>query len=236
MRRNPKLTLFALSRALLAFALLALALACALPLSGCGAVKKGLERVLDGSLGDPKLPSAEENAPGLSGFSEAALTKPAALPIAQGYTDPAAIVVDETVLARADGQILDWDAPFEGEFGAQNSGETTSENAKAFDEATWPQNEYTQGLPLPLTGKVSLCGEDEERPNAYSIVFEGMPYESFLEYVELLKRAGFTENAQSEDYSAYGPMEGLSYAATGPDGRTVEALSIAGTTMLTILK
>lgn len=153
--------------------------------------------------------------------------RPIAVP--ETYTDPSVITVDASVLARADGQTLDWDAA------PADTEDTTGVTASEFDAAGWPDNEFTRGLPMPLTGKVSMAGNDEET-GAFVIMFEGMPYESFLEYVELLKEAGYTQNAQTEDFAAYGMGDGIMYVAAGPNGQTIEAMCAMGTTMLSIAK
>lgn len=173
--------------------------------------------------GGSPLPTQEENnEPVAAAESAAPIVHPAPT------TDPNAITVDDTLLVRADGQVLDWDA-------APIDEAALAAAPTAFDASTWPTDEFVQGLPMPALGKVSMSGASEDAPGTFTIFFEGLPHESFLEYIEALKQAGYTGDAQTQDYAEYG-MEGISYAATGADGRRIEAMSVGGTVMLMITK
>lgn len=196
---------------------LSILLLCALPLCACGAPASNEPEIVQAPLASPQEAAAPK---GQGGYISVAF-------MPEQYTDPANITVDESILVRTDGRTPDTEA--HAELAAE------AEAASLFDMGSWPVNAYTAGLPLPTEGKVSMSGEDTEIPDCFTIVFEGMSYHSFLTYVESLKAAGYTSNASEEDYAVYG-MEGINYAASGPDGRTISAMSVSGTTILQISK
>ena len=86
--------------------------------------------------------------------------------------------------------------------------DSKSENARMLDEGVWPENEYTDGLPVP-SGTVSWAILDTA--NGYcSINLEDISEEEYNVYMEQLKEAGISvTNEVSEE------VDGQSYVSIG---------------------
>ncbi|MCL2301277.1 MAG: hypothetical protein FWC27_14135 [Firmicutes bacterium] len=83
--------------------------------------------------------------------------------------------------------------------------------------ADWPENDFTGQLPKPaFDTALTEPGEAEE----YSIVCEAT-VEQLKEYVESLKAAGFTQDANTTDENAFSVVA-YSYTASNEEGYTVE--------------
>lgn len=73
----------------------------------------------------------------------------------------------------------------------ENSGETLPESISFSDDGVWPDNVYTQGIPIPpgIIGWVMLDSENEN----CSIQIEGITKAQFDSYYEKLLDSGYTE-------------------------------------------
>lgn len=73
----------------------------------------------------------------------------------------------------------------------KNAGYVQSEKVTMLDEGIWPENEYTEGLPVP-TGTVSWAMLDNGHKNC-GINMIDVGEAEYDEYLELLKKEGFSE-------------------------------------------
>lgn len=89
-----------------------------------------------------------------------------------------------------------------------NSDINSTDNIISLEEGIWPENEYTDGLPVP-PGMVSRALLDDEKK--YCAVFlVDLTDEEYKAYMELLKQYGFSEDEEvSED------VKGQEYTSTG---------------------
>ena len=71
-----------------------------------------------------------------------------------------------------------------------NSGNTQSGSITMLDEGIWPENEYTEGLPIP-PGTVSWATLDTEHENC-TVNIVDISETQYNEYMELLKQEGFS--------------------------------------------
>lgn len=91
-----------------------------------------------------------------------------------------------------------------------NSSNTQSESITMLDEGVWPENEYTEGLPVP-PGTVAWAMLDTEHKNC-SINIADIDESKFNEYMELLKQDGFSvieevsEEIEGQDYVSVGTL------------------------------
>ena len=102
-----------------------------------------------------------------------------------------------------------------------NASLAPSENLIILEAGAWPENEYTDGLPVP-PGEVADGLVDSEN-RFCSIQLCGMTDDEFIEYAETLRRAGFEEIQRVSE-----EIEGQGYVSTGllmSDGQ--RGLSIA---------
>lgn len=112
---------------------------------------------------------------------------------------------------------------------ASNKSNSQSNSITTLAEGVWPDNEYTEGLPVP-PGTVAWATLDTEHKNC-SVNLTGISESDFNDYVEVLKQAGFSviENAseviKGEDYVSIGTLlsneeKGLSISY-GSDSLTI---------------
>lgn len=75
----------------------------------------------------------------------------------------------------------------------------SSENITVLDDAVWPVNEYTGGLPV-LPGKVEQAQIDTEKKEC-SIILADISDADYISYVDHLTKAGFsvTEDTTTEN-------------------------------------
>ena len=94
--------------------------------------------------------------------------------------------------------------------GADNTGNSKSENTIMLDEGVWPENEYTDGLPVP-PGTVSWAMLDTEHGNC-SVSITDIDENAYRDYRELLKQNGFSvtnnvsEEIKGQDYVSIGTL------------------------------
>lgn len=97
------------------------------------------------------------------------------------------------------------------------------------DEGIWPENEYTEGLPIP-PGTVSWATLDTEHENC-TVNIVDISETQYNEYMELLKQEGFSviekvsEEIKGQDYVSIGTLlsngeKGLSVSYI-PDSFTI---------------
>lgn len=91
-----------------------------------------------------------------------------------------------------------------------NSMNTQSGNITMLDEGVWPENEYTEGLPVP-PGTVSWATLDTEHGNC-TVNLVNISETDYNEYMELLKQEGFSvveevsEESKGQDYVSIGTL------------------------------
>lgn len=84
------------------------------------------------------------------------------------------------------------------------------QNVTMIDEGVWPENTYTDGLPVPI-GTVSWTILDTEHENC-SICLVDMSEDNYYNYMELLKQEGFSviedvsEEIKGQDYVSIGTL------------------------------
>lgn len=92
--------------------------------------------------------------------------------------------------------------------GKDNS--TFPEYITMIEDGVWPENEYTEGLPVP-PGTIDWVMLDSKQNNC-SISILGMNEESYQEYMRELKELGFSEiesvseEIKGEDYVSIGTI------------------------------
>jgi len=95
----------------------------------------------------------------------------------------------------------------------------------------WPENEFTKLLPKPdFTLTTAIASESE-----FTVVFQGATLEQIKAYVEKVKSAGFTMDAEVTDEDVMG-MAIYSYDAQNAAGYKLNIFSAAGTSGLNIEK
>lgn len=91
-----------------------------------------------------------------------------------------------------------------------NSMNTQTGNITMLDEGVWPENEYTEGLPVP-PGTVSWATLDTEHGNC-TVNLVNISETDYNEYMELLKQEGFSvveevsEEIKGQDYVSIGTL------------------------------
>jgi hypothetical protein len=93
----------------------------------------------------------------------------------------------------------------------------------------WPDNEFTRLLPKPGFG-IGYSAVDED---GFAATFTGATVEQLREYVEAVKAAGFTVDAELQDQEVLG-MTVFSYRAENADGYSVNIAYYSGTGSLTV--
>ena len=87
---------------------------------------------------------------------------------------------------------------------------TQPEGLTMLDANQWPENDYTQGLPVP-PGAVAWAMLDETRENCSACITQ-IPERDYLDYMAQLKQAGFSvmeevsESVQGQDYISVGTL------------------------------
>lgn len=95
----------------------------------------------------------------------------------------------------------------------------------------WPDNEYTKLIPKPeLTVTASVVEGD-----SFTAMFSDATKEQVAAYIEKVKSAGFTENAELEDQEMMG-MSLYSYTASNSSGYQIEITLSGGTCGVTLEK
>ena len=93
---------------------------------------------------------------------------------------------------------------------ASNESNLQSKSITTLDEGVWPDNEYTEGLPVP-SGTVAWAILDTEHKNC-SVNITGISESDYNDYMEALKQAGFSviknvsEEIKGEDYVSVGTI------------------------------
>ena len=94
--------------------------------------------------------------------------------------------------------------------GTDNADSSQPGGITILDEGVWPENEYTEGLPVP-TGTVAWAMLDTEHGNC-SISIEGIEESAYNDYMALLAQQGFSaiksvsENIKGQDYVSIGTV------------------------------
>lgn len=112
---------------------------------------------------------------------------------------------------------------------AGNESNSQSNSITTLDEGVWPDNEYTEGLPVP-PGTVHWAILDTEH-KICSVNLTGVGESDFNEYIEVLKQSGFSmienvsEEIKGEDYVSIGTLfsngeKGISISYI-PDGLSI---------------
>ena len=112
---------------------------------------------------------------------------------------------------------------------AGNESNSPSNSITTLDEGVWPDNEYTEGLPVP-PGTVAWATLDTEHKNC-SVNLTGIGESDYNDYMEVLKQDGFSvikndsEEIKGEDYVSIGTLlsneeKGLSISY-GPNSLTI---------------
>lgn len=85
-----------------------------------------------------------------------------------------------------------------------------SSGVTLLEEGVWPENPYTQGLPVP-PGTVTWAALDTQRQNC-SVSLTGLSQTDYLDYMALLEQEGFSvsadvsEEIQGQDYVSIGTL------------------------------
>ncbi len=93
---------------------------------------------------------------------------------------------------------------------ADNRSNAPSNSVTTLEEGVWPNNEYTEGLPVP-PGTVAWATLDAEQENC-SVNLTDISETDYNEYIEVLKQAGFSvvenvaEEIKGEDYVSIGTL------------------------------
>lgn len=110
-----------------------------------------------------------------------------------------------------------------------NESDSQSNSITTLDEGVWPDNEYTEGLPVP-PGTVAWAILDTEHKNC-SVNLTGISESDYNDYMEVLEQDGFSviknvsEEIKGEDYVSIGTLlsneeKGLSISY-GPNSLTI---------------
>lgn len=95
----------------------------------------------------------------------------------------------------------------------------------------WPDNEYTKLLPKPDFDLLA-AGTDSQQ---FTASFAGVTVEKIKDYAAKVKNAGFSVDAQDEDYN-YGELLMYTFTAYNSDGYCVELFFSAGVSGITLSK
>lgn len=106
-----------------------------------------------------------------------------------------------------------------------------AEGGEAQYGGNWPDNEYTKMLPKPDFAVLASSFDD----SGLGMVFSDATEEQIKAYVETLKSAGFTLNAETVDEEFYG-VAVYSYTASNAAGYTIDVTSSGGVSSLSVYK
>lgn len=87
----------------------------------------------------------------------------------------------------------------------------SSNNIITLDKGTWPENEYTRGLPVPSAGRVSWATINKEEYYC-AISISDFGNSEYNLYMEELKNVGFdivkevSEEVEGQDYTSVGML------------------------------
>jgi hypothetical protein len=95
----------------------------------------------------------------------------------------------------------------------------------------WPDNDFTKLVPKPDFGLNAAVESDQ----SFAVVFTDATLDQIKAYVEVVKGAGFTVDAETEDMEA-GGMEIYNYTARNAAGYAISVFSMSGTAGLSIEK
>jgi|GEM_PF-5141460 len=109
-----------------------------------------------------------------------------------------------------------------GEDGPGALGELSSQSGK-----DWPQDGLTEGLPVP-PGKISFSVVED---GVLTVSVSGIDADAYADYVEAVRAAGFSVNANEEDLSAFAAGM-LTYSANHADGRLLVLTLMSGSLMV----
>lgn len=98
-------------------------------------------------------------------------------------------------------------------------------------DGDWPDNEFTKQVPRPEFQPTAAMTNE----NVFSVAFVGTNVTEIRSYVEILKSAGFTVNAEEKDVEVFG-MIAYSYAASNESGYRVEVTYASDMCGMTITK
>ena len=84
-------------------------------------------------------------------------------------------------------------------------------------DGNWPKNDFTKQVPEPSFGPTAANTQDK----SFSVAFVDAKVEDIRNYVEELKAAGFTVNAENKDVEVFGVVA-YSYKASNGEGYRVE--------------
>jgi hypothetical protein len=98
-------------------------------------------------------------------------------------------------------------------------------------DGNWPDNEFTKQVPKPKFQPTAANIQDK----TFSVAFVDTKVEDIRDYVEELKKAGFTVDATNKDVEMFG-MAAYSYTASNGAGYKVEVTYAADMCGMTITK
>lgn len=84
-------------------------------------------------------------------------------------------------------------------------------------DGNWPKNDFTKQVPKPSFGPTAANTQEK----SFSVAFVDAKVEDIRNYVEELKAAGFTVNAENKDVEVFGVVA-YSYKASNGEGYRVE--------------
>jgi hypothetical protein len=95
----------------------------------------------------------------------------------------------------------------------------------------WPDNEYTKMIPKPDFNIYTAVDSEE----SFAAMFQGATIEQIKSYVEKVKAAGFTIDAETEDEEMMG-MVMYTYTAQNAGGYTISVYSMSGSAGINVEK
>jgi hypothetical protein len=95
----------------------------------------------------------------------------------------------------------------------------------------WPDNEFTKLLPKPDFA-LNVAADSGD---AFTVAFVDATVDQLKEYVEKVKSAGFTVDAETEESEVMG-MSIYNYTAQNAAGYSIMVFSVAGSVGMTIEK
>ena len=98
-------------------------------------------------------------------------------------------------------------------------------------DGNWPENEFTKQVPKPKFQPTAANTQEK----SFSVAFVDAKVEDIRNYVEELKNAGFTVNAENKDVEVFGVVA-YSYKASNEAGYLVEVTYAQDMCGLTITK
>lgn len=142
-----------------------------------------------------------------------------------GYSDEEKQKIKEQV--EKDGYTL--------EYNSDGSGTLSNEEGSWFVGKGWVDNEYTKGMPAVDFGTVTMSSEmDEGGEKYYIFLIRDTTAYKVQEYVEALKKAGFSETGKSESNPDAGVV---TFIGENGNGQHVEAAySANGFTLKIVLE